>query len=243
MSRLNRFYFAGEHRPGDSLQLHAERSNYLCRVLRKTVGDELDIFDGQGGLYRCRVTTAHLRRAHIEVINQILLAPQPDKALGLAIALLKGQAMDRAIQQATELGVKDIRLLQAERSNAALKADRLEQKLQHWHRIIISACEQCGQLWLPTLHAPTSVETCLTGQGRQVVSIVFDPDGERIPSELKHPLPLIFIGPEGGWSDSERQQFARANTASYRLGRTILRAETMPAVALALIQQARGWPD
>ena len=54
--------------------------------------------------------------------------------------------------------------------------------------------------------------------------------------------PLVLVGPEGGWSDEETTFFAEQGIARYRLGSTILRAETMPAVALALIQQVRGWP-
>ena len=72
--------------------------------------------------------------------------------------------------------------------------------------------------------------------------VVFDPDGDPLPSRADITRPLVFIGPEGGWSDEEATLFAEQGTARYRLGSTILRAETMPAVALALIQQMRGWP-
>ena len=66
---------------------------------------------------------AHQRRAKIEVVQGQSPAPRPASAPSLAIAL-KGQAMDRAIQQATELGTQGIWLLQGARSNLALKQDR-----------------------------------------------------------------------------------------------------------------------
>ena len=82
MSRLNRFYIAGAHTLGDVLQLDAERSNYLCRVLRMNEGDELDIFDGVGGLYRCTLRHAHQRRAKIEVVARpIPRRPDPQTRL------------------------------------------------------------------------------------------------------------------------------------------------------------------
>ena len=241
MSRLNRFFFAGTHGLGDLLQLDAERSNYLCRVLRLREEDTIDIFDGQGGLYRCRISKAHQRRAQIQVVEQLADVDRPEQAPSLGMALLKGQAMDRAIAQATELGAQHIWLLQADRSNLPIAAERLEQKMNHWRRVIASACEQCGQPWLPILHPPMSVRACLAQQ-THAMPVVFDPDGDPLPSRADITRPLVFIGPEGGWSDEEATLFAAQGTARYRLGSTILRAETMPTVALALIQQMRGWP-
>ena len=63
-----------------------------------------------------------------------------------------------------------------------------------------------------------------------------------MPPRLEANNPLIFVGPEGGWNDEEKYLFQDKHAAIYRLGRTILRAETMPAVGIALVQQARGWP-
>ena len=179
-------------------------------------GDELDIFDGVGGLYRCRLCHAHQRRAKIEVVEGHPPVPRPANAPSLAIALLKGQAMDRAIQQATELGTQNIWLLQGARSNLSLKQDRLAQKLDHWQRIIASASEQCGQLWLPSLHAPRTVAACLEEQPDHVKPIVFEPTGDVMPPQLEVNNPLIFVGPEGGWNDEENS-CSEANISQYRL--------------------------
>ncbi|MEC8492034.1 MAG: RsmE family RNA methyltransferase [Pseudomonadota bacterium] len=241
MSRLNRFFFAGTHCPGDILQLDAERSNYLCRVLRMREQEELDIFDGEGGLYRCRVSKAHQRRAQIRVVGQIVSIERTDQAPSLAMALLKGRAMDRAIAQATELGVQQIWLLQTDRSNLPLKGARLDQKIGHWRRVIASACEQCGQTWLPVLHPPRTVKACIDEQANGI-PIVFDLDGAPLPRKVDIHKPLIFVGPEGGWSEEEAKFFRDQDVASYRLGDTVLRAETMPAVAMALVQHLIGWP-
>jgi 16S rRNA (uracil1498-N3)-methyltransferase len=241
LSRLNRFYIAGPHQTGATLQLDAERSNYVCRVLRMQEGDALDIFDGQGGLFHCALQTAHLKRAVIKILKPMPLAPQPTLAPTIALSLLKGQAMDRAIQQATELGVQRIWLLNAARSNITLKDQRLEQKLEHWRRIVGAACEQCGQLWLPEVLQPMSVSQCLTELSESVTPLIFDPSGAVMPAAVDMAQPLVFIGPEGGWSDAEMALFQQRYMTVYRLGDTILRAETMPAVALALVQQARDW--
>lgn len=241
MSRLNRFYVPGQHTAGQILQLDAERSNYVCKALRLTAGDYLDIFNGVGGLFRCELVQAHQRRAKVRVKESLPVPSPSGLAPSLAIGLLKGQAMDRAIQQATELGAKDIWLLQTQRSNVPMKGERLSQKLEHWRRTIAAACEQCGQLWMPALQSPISVSQSLELLSDDLEGIVFDLDGEALPSTMQPMSRLIFIGPEGGWSDEERASFQLHQMTTYRLGSTVLRAETMPAVGLALIQQTQNW--
>jgi 16S rRNA (uracil1498-N3)-methyltransferase len=130
----------GEHTAGQVLQLDAERSNYACKALRLTTGDALDIFNGLGGLYRCELVEAHQRRAKVRVGEPVPVPSPSGLAPSVAIGLLKGQAMDRAIQQATELGARNIWLLQAQRSNVSLKDGRLSQKLEHWRRSALDAC-------------------------------------------------------------------------------------------------------
>lgn len=231
----------GEHTAGQVLQLDAERSNYACKALRLTTGDALDIFNGLGGLYRCELVEAHQRRAKVRVGEPVPVPSPSGLAPSVAIGLLKGQAMDRAIQQATELGARNIWLLQAQRSNVSLKDGRLSQKLEHWRRTIASACEQCGQLWMPILRGPISLSQSLELLSEDLEGVVFDLDGEVLPATREPKPSLIFIGPEGGWSDEERASFQRHQMTTYRLGPTVLRAETMPAVGLALIQQAQNW--
>ena len=241
LSRLNRFFVPGQHAFGQILQLDAERSNYACKVLRLTAGDALDIFNGVGDCYRCELVEPHQRRAKIRVEDALAVPPPSNLAPSVAIGLLKGQAMDRAIQQAVELGANDIWLLQAQRSNVPIKGERLAQKLEHWRRIIASACEQCGRLWMPMLRGPDATGDVLSQLSKDMISVVFDPHGESLPAVLEAAPRLLFIGPEGGWSEDERALFEQNQVAIYRLGPTVLRAETMPGVALALVQQAQGW--
>ncbi len=241
MSRLNRFLIAGPHPVGATHQLDAERSNYLCRVLRLGEGDAVDIFDGTGGLFQCALSKAHYKRAEITVVQDISPNLAAPPALEIALALLKGSAMDRALQQATELGVTRIHLVQAKRSNVALSDTQTAQKLSHWRRIVASSCEQCGQLLLPPLGDPTNLAKLLSDTADSLEGMVFDPLGEPMPGVLPCQPRLLLIGPEGGWSDDELTLMEQQQVQRCRLGSTILRAQTMPAVALALVQQAQGW--
>ncbi|MDB0049976.1 16S rRNA (uracil(1498)-N(3))-methyltransferase [Pseudomonadales bacterium] len=238
MPRFSLFYLQGPHTVGAKIQLNSERSNYLCRALRLNIGDEINIFDGTGALFTAAIRRANPRSTEVE----ITAAEQPAHAsiysLTLAIGLIKGSAMDRALQQATELGANKILLIQADRSNVPLKSDRMENKIGHWERVISASCEQCGQLYLPELVGPQTLEEAIkqTENG-----MVFSPLGESFPAQMQPVNRTAFVGPEGGWSDKELDLFQQRQIPSYKLGRTILRAETMPSVALGLIQQAQGW--
>ena len=223
---------------GAQIKLNSERSNYLCRALRLTVGDEINIFDGTGAVFTAEISDANPRSTEVEITAAAKPVDNRGYSLTLAIGLIKGSAMDRALQQATELGASQIQLIQADRSNVPLKSDRIENKRSHWERIISASCEQCGQLCVPELVGPLTLAQAISQTDS---GIVFSPSGAAFPAHMTPVSRTAFIGPEGGWSDKELVLFQQNQIPSYKLGTTILRAETMPSVALGLIQQAQGW--
>lgn len=239
MPRFNLFYLQGPHHIGAKIQLNSERSNYLCRALRLNIGDEINIFDGNGALFAAVIIKANPRSTDVEITAARPPANSSVYSLTLAIGLIKGAAMDKALQQATELGADKILLIQTDRSNVPLKSDRMENKRAHWERVISASCEQCGQLYLPELKEPQTLEDVISQTEN---GMVFHPSGEVFPAQMPPVNRTAFIGPEGGWSDKELDLFQQKQISRYKLGSTILRAETMPSVALGLIQQAQGWP-
>ena len=238
MPRFNLFYLQGPHHIGAKIQLNSERSNYLCRALRLKIGDEINIFDGNGALFAAVISKANPRSTDVEITAARPPANSSVYSLTLAIGLIKGAAMDRALQQATELGAGKIFLIQTDRSNVPLKSDRMENKRAHWERVISASCEQCGQLYLPELKEPQTLEDVISQTEN---GMVFHPSGEVFPAQMQPVNRTAIIGPEGGWSDKELDLFQQKQISRYKLGSTILRAETMPSVALGLIQQAQGW--
>jgi 16S rRNA (uracil1498-N3)-methyltransferase len=227
---------------GDEIILSPERSHYLCKVMRARRGERIDCFDGQGRLLQATLVDASSKQARLRLETASEPMPAPATYIHLGISLLKGQAMDRALQQATELGATAITLLNAKRSNVQLSAERADNKMSHWQKIIISACEQCGRLYLPTLQAPMSVMDFLDGLpvDTDLELLAFDQHGERLPAILPRKKRVALIGPEGGWEDSERALFKARRVISYSLGPNVLRAETVPAVALALLEHVQN---
>ena len=238
-----RFYVPGSHAINQQLLLNAERSNYLCRVLRLVRGNQVEIFDGTGNVFACEIVADNPRQTELRVLTQTVTARPRSSKLGVAIGLIKGQPMDRAIAQATELGATDIYLLEGQRSNVKLNKQRMLGKLEHWHKVIVASCEQCGQINLPTLHNPSQLAPMLTQLSQSESHLIFfDPQANPAPNQLAPQDRVVFIGPEGGFSPEELRAFADYQVEGYRLGTLTLRAETMPAAALTLIHQAAGWP-
>jgi 16S rRNA (uracil1498-N3)-methyltransferase len=239
-----RFYVPGPLTADLQLTLDSERSNYLCRVMRHQIGDVVEIFDGAGGLFRCQISSDNPRKTELKVLSLASKLPKQSFTLGIGLGLIKGQPMDRAIAQATELGATDIYLLDTQRSNVRINKQRLSGKIEHWQKVIIASCEQCGQLHRPKLHSPERLSQLLPKLTEVEAHLVFfDPTAVAAPTQLARQNRLVFIGPEGGFSSEELTTFTDNGADGYRLGSLTLRAETMPAAALTLVQQATGWPD
>ena len=239
----HRVYLPSEQTPDTDadVTLDAETSHYLCRVLRLRANDELLCFDGNGTERRARVRENNPRRCTLALgdITRTVATPTPD--VTLIMAMLKGDALDRALQRATETGVSRIRLAWTDRSEVKLSGQRLSRKLDHWRKVVASSCEQSGRVFTPEVSAPAPLLECLTGD-TGAEHITLDARGGPFPKELQARTFVLLVGPEGGFSEVEQDQLAK-RCRTYRLGHTTLRAETVPAAALGALFQATGWPD
>jgi 16S rRNA (uracil1498-N3)-methyltransferase len=222
------------------LTLDRDRAHYLTRVLRLHRGDGLIVFDGRGHAWQASLFDATSRTAVLAIGPLVAEEPPPQPALHLVQGLLKGAAMDQVVQKSTELGATDIWLIQAERSNASLDEARSERKHGHWQRVMESAAEQCGALHLPRLH-PLRRFAEFLAQPPEAALILLDPGAPRMPLDLPRSPVALLIGPEGGWTDTERGAAEGAGATRYGLGTRVLRAETAPLAALAALRHGWGW--
>jgi len=229
---------------GSEVTLPADQSHYLCRVLRLRSGDDLRGFDGAGSEWRLTLVGADPRRATVEIGERCRFAAATATPLTLAIGWLKGDAMDRVLQKATELGASAIHPVIAERSNAVTGDDRRQQRrMAHWRKILISAAAQSERLYLPQLHDALDLSALLTqwppaeGQPR----LLLDPGAPPLTIDSA-PRPLaLLVGPEGGWTEAERRLALGAGCTRFGLGELVLRAETAPLAALAAVRHAWRW--
>ena len=237
--KLHRIYTNLQLQLSAPITLDASTSNYVGRVLRQKEGDQIQCFDGQGTEAICSVSSSKAGHYELRVERVFNIPVRTAPKLHVAIGLLKGQAMDRAIQHSTELGATDIWLLQSERSNVHLSNERLRSKSNHWHKVCVSSCEQCGESYLPAIHGPMTIEQ-LFEVTTIIEKIILDPTGKPFSKQLPVKERILFIGPEGGWSPQEKNFFTSQRLSFFSLGQRIIRAENTPTVGLALAKQAQN---
>ena len=210
-------------------------SHHALRVTGLHPGEALEVFDGRGHAARGHLVGVEAGLAVVELGPLAEEPPRPYRILG--IALLKGPAMDLSLRMATELGVDEIRLIQADRS--VVKGDG---KPERWARLLESAAGQSGRARLPQLHPPTSladalerplapVDARLTAGDLPIDWRICLPGGPLLRGSSP-PLGLL-VGPEGGWTDVEVELALHAGAQPMGLGPCVLRADTAVAVALA----------
>src|SRR5699024_9020653 len=153
------------------------------------------------------------------------------------------ERMDYAIQKAVELGVAAITPLYTEHGDVRLKGEREARKLARWQAVAASACEQCGRATLPPVHPPLALGDWLALRNEQL-RLVLHPGTPGTPGALERKDSLataaLLIGPEGGLSAAEVEGAQAAGFVALTLGPRILRTETAPVVALALLQDRFG---
>jgi 16S rRNA (uracil1498-N3)-methyltransferase len=226
--------------PGRELDLPPDAAAHVARVLRLRAQDPVVLFDGDGRDFAGRLLAVQRQAVRVLVGAAGEVEAEPPLRLHLAAGLSRGERMDFVVQKAVELGVASIRPLFTERSVVRLDPERLDRRHEHWHGVIVAACEQSGRRRLPRLHpAQTLADWLPTVAGP---ALLLDPQAERSLATLPAPRgeATLLVGPEGGLSGDERAEAGRAGFVPVRLGPRILRTETAPVAALAAMQVLWG---
>lgn len=221
--------------------LGPEESHHLARVLRARVGDAVKLLNGRGLIGTCTVERIDPKGSiELTVLSSESKAP-PSPAIELALGLPKLKALEQILRQATELGVAVISLVNCEHG-----AYTLEAKAHKWERleaIVVEACKQSLNPFLPKLYPPVAFETYLEKLPHHppALKLVASLEKEAVPlktAALGAPEGRIcFVGPEGDFSAKEYASLKRLGALSLSLGPTILRVET---AVVAMLAQVRG---
>ncbi len=227
--------------PGVELALPANASRHV-QVLRLQPGAEIQLFDGRGGewcaevLEMGRKTVSVCLRAHAAVERELA------GAVTLALGMPANERMDSLVEKATELGVAAIAPLVCERSVLRLAGERAERKAAHWQAIAVAACEQSGRNRVPQIALPITLRDLLAQQAaghRLLLSL----DADALPlarwlgpsGSVRTGAITLLSGPEGGLAPAEIRSAREAGFVPVSLGSRVLRADTAPLAALAVI--------
>lgn len=234
--RISRIFIEQNLAPGATVTLDKERSHYVATVLRLRAEAPVLLFNSHDGEYSARIAGTDKHAVSVRV-DTLVRAPSPPRLpIHLGLGISRGDRMDFAVQKSTELGVSRITPIYTQFGEVKLKADRAENKLRHWRKIVASAAEQSGRLDIPEIDSPATLEDFHTGTSGDL-RILLDPTGTVSFAELPAASSVsLLIGPEGGFSDPELDWAQSHDFSIVSLGDRILRTETAPIAALALLQ-------
>lgn len=243
--RIPRLYQSIPLAVGQKLQLDAQATVHVAKVLRLREGDFVVVFNGQGGEYQGMLVRLEKRSAtvHLQGYRDTDLE-SPLKIL-LAQGISRGERMDYTVQKTVELGVHSIVPLMTERTVVNLDAERQGRRVQHWQTIVNSACEQCGRNFVPRVDEVASLPHWLQAfvTAEQANRYVLNHRAKLTLGDLRvdprQPV-YVLIGPEGGLSDHEVQQSEQAGFVPVRLGPRVLRTETAALAFIAALQAKWG---
>lgn len=239
---MPRFYCPLPLHIGAQLDLPASTAHHVF-VLRLNIGDQIEIFNGEGGRYLARLIAIEKKRASVEITAFHDDEVELPFALTLAQALPEGSKMDWIIEKAVELGVQQIQPIAAQRCVVKLQADRVEKKLEHWRAIIVAASEQCGRNRLAQLAAPMSIQKFSTQSSADQRILLSPRATQSLTDWAQHHAPqavTFMIGPEGGYTDAEENDAVKQGALMLSMGPRILRTETAGLAAIAVLSAAWG---
>ncbi|MEZ5502095.1 MAG: 16S rRNA (uracil(1498)-N(3))-methyltransferase [Halioglobus sp.] len=238
--RITRIYTDQALHSDTVVTLESEPSRHLARVLRLGVGDRLTLFNGGAGEYPAEITAIDKSCVHARTGTHLRAERESLLNLHLGIAISRGERMDWIVQKSTELGVSSLTPLYTEHGGVRLAGERAGKKLAHWRKIAISACEQCGRNRLPDIHDLQTLEAWLHSTAAER-KYVLHHRAPGVPRANAAPASIaLLVGPEGGLSEREIASAEQAGYSSLRLGPRVLRTETAPLAAIAILQAYWG---
>jgi 16S rRNA (uracil1498-N3)-methyltransferase len=220
----NPWFYAPELPQTGEIVLDPEEVRHL-KAQRLETKDKVSLFNGKG-----TVNIAELIEEGKARLLESHEVAQSEFSLAIAVAVPKGDRADWMLQKLTELGVSTIIPLKTEHSVVLPR----EAKQERWQRILIEACKQSKQAWIPELKPLSTIEEALKQDAK--LKLLLDQEGKPILEALqeKPKSAIAFIGPEGGFTDEEKAALKKAGCIPASLGRNILRIETA-AMAIAAI--------
>ncbi len=214
-------------------------AHHLTRVLRVEPGQQFEISDNHA-VYLAEVESARKDLVSFSVREKVASA-EPLVRTTILPSLIRFEPLEWMLEKATELGVERVVPVQAGRSEKGLE-QAAGKRMARWNRIVREASEQSRRARLPEISPPVPLSDALQMEAayRYVLEEAEAPPilpalpADRRPGDLV----ALLVGPEGGWTDREREQIAAAGWRPVSLGPQILRAETAAIAALAIVNAA-----
>ena len=246
---MPRLYLSAPIAPQQLIDLPPGAARHV-QVLRLQPGDEVTLFNGAGGEWSARVVRMGKSAVTVQALAHAAIEREATRAVHLMAGWMAAERIDWLIEKAVELGAASVTPLVTARTQQRLAGERTDKKRAHWQAIAASASEQCGRNRLMAVRPPLPWDAALQpseggaeespGAGvsaRWLLSL------DVAAAPLRHAIaasppgaPVTLLsGPEGGLTPEEESAARSAGWQPVTLGARVLRAETAPLAALAVL--------
>lgn len=226
---LDRFYFNAPLLAHQKVILEGEEFHHLAHVMRCRPGHLVTLINGRGARAEAELLVLQKQHAELLVLRTTHALPKPPKII-LGLALLRSKKMEWIVEKGTELGADAFWIFTAERSE---KEELRASEKERLHQLIISAMKQSDRLFMPEILYFSSLQALPLIQETYF--------GDLRPHALSMPVKLteeaLFVtGPESGFSPQELQFLDMKKARGVRINANLLRAETAPVAAMAILR-------
>ena len=227
----DRFFHDGPLQQGATIELTGPEHHHLARVMRISIGEEIELINGRGALAHATLQDLNKRSAACHLLK-VATIHRPAAQTILAIPLMRPSKLELIVEKGTELGADAFHFYPADHSE---KPSLSENGLERLQNLILSAVKQSGRLFLPSIELLPNLEHILKASGSHFYGDV-NPDAATLASIETGKETIFITGPERGFSDRE-EKLLKEKAQGVKLNHNILRAETAPLAAIAILKR------
>lgn len=232
-------FFVTKEQIDKQIVITGEDAKHIKTVLRKKVGEQVTICDGEGMDYLCKIEHFEENGIYFDILEKQTCDAEPPVKVTLYQALPKSDKMELIIQKCVELGIDKIVPVTTEYCVVKL-GQKEHKKIERWQKIAEAAAKQCGRAKIPVVDSVLSFQEALKQcQTLDSAIIAYEKEQKRTLKEFVkqfHEKSIgIFVGAEGGFSEQEIAQAIEQNVLPITLGKRILRTETAGMIVTAIL--------
>jgi len=234
VSHLHRFPVPRDTPEQGVIPLSETEAHHALRVVRLRDGEEIELFDGAGRVWRGHFEQLGKRDAAVKISAFHQEAPPAHALTLLQASLHREQAIEELLRRGTEIGITRFAFFRAGRSEHAPKLN------PKWERLLLEVCKQCGRNWMPEIDVvPDAAREIETHRGATFIAAMREgarPVADYPPASHA----LLVVGPEGDFTPQELDTLLSAGAQPITLGPVTYRAEVAAVLGATLLLHHAG---
>ncbi len=239
---MHHFFTDPSQVQGDKIEIEGTDVNHIKNVLRMKIGEKVQISDQSGKNYSCELEAFEAEKVRFQILEERESENELPSRIYLFQGLPKSDKMEWIVQKAVELGVYEVIPVATHRAVVKLDEKKAVKKIARWNAIAEGAAKQSGRDVIPCVKEVMSLENALSYAASLDLILMPYEDAEgmektrRVIGQIKPGQSIgIFIGPEGGFEETEVQKAQKSGAVPVTLGKRILRTETAGLTVLSIL--------